>query len=103
MLYIDTEKYRYLFFKNTGIGIRVKSRYTGIFRYTAGACPGGVENCKKPYIYVLKKILNLKYFCPKTINLQFKAKFQKVGGTTVTVTLTVTVKNFSWGNVAKMK
>jgi len=35
--------------------------------------------------------------------LQFLAKFQKVGGTAVTVTLTVTVKTFSLENVAKMK
>ena len=55
------------------------------------------------FIYVLKKILNLKYFCPKIIDFQFLAKFQKVGGTTVTVTLTVTVKTFSLENVAKMK
>ena len=38
----NTEKYRYLIFKNPGIGIWVKSRYTGIFRYTAGACSWGV-------------------------------------------------------------
>ena len=37
VLYKNTEKYRYFIFKNPGIGIRVKSRYTGIFRYTAGA------------------------------------------------------------------
>ena len=41
-----------------------------------------------------EKILNLKYFCPKTIDFQFVAKFQKVGGTTVTVTLMGPVKNF---------
>ena len=50
--------------------------------------------------YMFWKNLNFKYFCPKKIDFQFLAKFQKVGGTTVTVTLTVTVKNFSWGNVA---
>ena len=33
VLYKNTEKYRYFIFKNTGIGIWVKSRYT------AGACP----------------------------------------------------------------
>ena len=38
VLYKNTEKYRYLIFKNPGIGIWVQSRYTGIFRYTAGAC-----------------------------------------------------------------
>ena len=40
MLYQNPEKYRYFIFKNPGIGIWVQSRYTGIFRYTAGACPG---------------------------------------------------------------
>ena len=39
MLYHNPEKYRYFIFKNPGIGIWVQSRYTGIFRYTAGACP----------------------------------------------------------------
>ena len=38
VLYKSTEKYRYFIFRNPGIGIWVKSRYTGIFRYTAGAC-----------------------------------------------------------------
>ena len=38
-----------------------------------------------------------------SINFRLVAKIQKVRGTLVTVTLTVTVKNFSWGNVAKMK
>ena len=38
MLYQNPEKYRYFIFKNPGIGIWVWSRYTGIFRYTAGAC-----------------------------------------------------------------
>ena len=37
VLYKSTEKYRYFIFRNPGIGIWVKSRYTGIFRYTAGA------------------------------------------------------------------
>ena len=49
----------------------------------------------------IEKILNLEYFCPKIIDFQFLAKFQKVGGTTVTVTLTVMVKNFSLENVTK--
>ena len=38
VLYKNTKKYRYFIFKNPGIGIWVKSRYTRIFRYTAGAC-----------------------------------------------------------------
>ena len=37
VLYKNTEKYRYLIFKNPGIGIWAQSQYTGIFRYTAGA------------------------------------------------------------------
>ena len=79
------------------------------------------KNCKKYkkiiiYFFLLEKYpsvpklsymflenLNFKYFCPKKIDFQFLAKFQKVGGTTVTETLTLTVKKFSWGNVAKMK
>ena len=50
-----------------------------------------------------EKILHLKYFCRKIIDFQFLAKFQKVRGTLVTVTLRVTVKNFSLVNVMKMK
>ena len=53
------------------------------------------------------RMFNDKYFMKYNIilkiNLQFLAKFQKVDGTTVTVTLTVTVKTFSLKNVAKMK
>ena len=53
------------------------------------------------------RMFNDKYFMKYNIilkiNLQFLAKFQKVDGTTVTVTLTVTVKTFSLENVAKMK
>ena len=53
-------------------------------------------------MYVLKKkkkkLKNLKkIFFPISVNIQNSS------GTTVTVTLAVTVKNFSWGNVAKMK
>ena len=44
MLHQNPEKYRYFIFKNTGIGISVQSRYTGICRYTAGAC-WSVSNC----------------------------------------------------------
>ena len=39
----------------------------------------------------------------KKIIFQILANFAKVGGTLVTVTLTVTVKTFSLENVAKMK
>ena len=55
------------------------------------------------FIYVLKKNTSVLYFCPKNINFRLVAKIQKVRGILVTVTLTVTVKNFSWENVAKMK
>ena len=54
------------------------------------------------FMYVLKKEEKIwknfkKIFFPISVNIQNSS------GTTVTVTLAVTVKNFSWGNVAKMK
>ena len=54
-------------------------------------------------IYALMYVLKKKKKNLKKIFFPISVNIQNSSGTTVTVTLAVTVKNFSWGNVAKMK
>ena len=54
-------------------------------------------------MYVLKKKINLFEKNLKKIFFRISVNFQNSSGTTVTVTLAVTVKTFSLENVAKMK
>ena len=53
------------------------------------------------YIFKRKKYF-FKFFRPKNNILRFSDKSQKIHRTPVTVTLMVTVKNFSLGNVLKI-
>ena len=51
--------------------------------------------------YMFSKKNNFLFFRPQKLFFRFSAKSQKTHRTPVTVTLTVTVKNFSLGNVTK--